>query len=397
MVSEECNLLVGQDVQTYISSQVGQSISKLALKKNPFPNLDWILILQQIEAKTKAINKLPTWFNTDKIIYPSKISIEQTSSEQTAKYKASLFSGENLIDLTGGFGVDTYFFSKQFKKVVHCEHDVKLSNRVEHNFEQLKITNVICISGESEHILDDLKTYFEYIYIDPSRRNDLKGKVFLLRDCEPNVPKQLDFYYKFSSKIIIKTAPLLDITAGLQELKNVATIHIVAVENEVKELLWEIHQDFNGILKIKTVNLSKKGIEKFDFELNETCNLNIFSEPLSYLYEPNAAIMKSGGFDQITNQYPILKLHQHSHLYTSENQIDFCGRIFKIEHKIDYSKIEMKLFLENKKANITTRNFPETVESIRKKWKIKDGGDLYCFFTTDLNNNKIVLLCKKLK
>lgn len=397
MALEDWKRLLNDDIQTFISQQVGQSISTLALQKNPFPALDWRQILQQIEAKTKSKEKLPTWFKTPKIIYPSKVSVEQTSSEITADYKASLIFGKTLIDLTGGFGVDAFYFAKHFEKVVHCEHEASLSKRVLHNYNHLQITNITCLSGESERILENLQTTFDWIYIDPSRRNESKGKVFLLRDCEPNVPELLNFYFQFSLRILIKTAPLLDLTAGLQELKNVAAIHIVAVENEVKELLWEIHHDFSGNPMIKTVNISKKGKEHFDFEMTKNKFEVTFSEPLTYLFEPNAAVMKSGGFSEIAKHYPVLKLHSQTHLYTSDKIVDFCGRIFEIQQKIDYSKTNMKRLLENQKANITTRNFPETVEHIRKKWKIKEGGDLYCFFATDLNNQKIVLLCKKIK
>ncbi|RZL45026.1 MAG: class I SAM-dependent methyltransferase, partial [Pedobacter sp.] len=230
--------------------------------------------------------------------------------------------------------------------------------------------------------------------IDPSRRSDAKGKVFMLKDCLPNVPELLDTYFSFSDKILIKTAPILDISAGLSELKNVKSIHIVAVENEVKELLWEIHESYTGSVSIKTINLSKQA-EVFDFTLDQNSNAT-FSFPKKYLYEPNSSIMKSGGFDTISHQFNIDKVHQHSHLYTSEEIIAFPGRVFEIANVLSYNKNSMKEFLENKKFNITTRNFPETVEAIRKKWKIKDGGNEYCFFTTDMNNDKIVLICTKI-
>lgn len=388
--------LLSEEIQLYINNNIDNSVSKLALQKNPFPELDWKEILNQIEAKTRAKDKLPTWFSTKNIIYPSKISVEQTSSEKTAFYKSKLISGEKIIDLTGGFGVDAFYFSKEFSKVIHCEHNQQLSEIVNHNFRELNVENCQCIAGESEEILKNLNQQFDWLYIDPSRRNDSKGKVFMLRDCEPNVPDLLDFYFNYSSKILIKTAPLLDLTAGLKELKNVSTIHIIALENEVKELLWEIHQGFEGILKIKTVNLTKNKEEKFEFNLGESLTEVTFNEPENFLYEPNAAIMKSGGFDEVAIQFNLKKLHPHSHLYTSDKKIEFCGRVFEIIDVFPYQKNEMKLHLENKKANITTRNFPETVENIRKKWKIKDGGNLYTFFTTDIKNNKIVLLCTKI-
>ena len=389
-------LILKHEIQAFINANVGKSISKLALQKNPFPEVNWITILNQIEAKTKAKDKLPNWFLTKNIIYPSKISIEQTSSEKTASYKASVVSGDSLIDLTGGFGVDDYYFSKKIKNVAHCEINLELSAVVKHNFEQLNVPNITCYAGDSLDSLNTLNTKWDWIYIDPSRRNDAKGKVFLLKDCLPNVPENLDFYFNNSDAILIKTAPLLDISAGLSELQHVKAIHIIAVENEVKELLWELHASFFGNTTIKTINLTKDKTDTFDFILNEDSKFPNFSLPQKYLYEPNSAIMKSGGFDEVGSFYNLNKLHKHSHLYTSADLISFPGRIFQIQNSFPYNKTEMKSFLENTQANITTRNFPDSVESIRKKWKIKDGGNLYCFFTTDENNDKIVLICTKI-
>lgn len=389
--------ILNPEIQTFIDSNIGANISHLALQKNPFPAMDWISILNQIEAKTKSKDKLPTWFTTNNIIYPSKISVEQTSSEKTAFYKSKIVSGESLIDLTGGFGIDDYYFAKKLNTVVHCEINSELSNSVQHNFEQLKVQNITCYIGDSSATLTKLNTKWDWIYIDPSRRNDAKGKVFMLKDCLPNVPENLDLFFKYSDNILIKTAPLLDISAGLLELQNVKTVHIVALENEVKELLWELKKNFIGKPTIKTVNITKENEETFEFILDNNPEISNFGLPENYLYEPNSAIMKSGGFDQIGTFYNLNKLHKHSHLYTNSSLILFPGRVFEIEKIIPYRKIEIKIFLENKQANITTRNFPETVESIRKKWKIKDGGNKYCFFTTDENDNKIVLICTKIK
>lgn len=387
--------LLTTDIQFFITQNIGKNASTLALQKNPFPTIDFKLILNQIEAKSKAKDKLPTWFATPNIIFPTKISVEQTSSETTALYKASLVSGTSLLDASGGFGIDDYYFSKKIKKVIHCELNSELSTIVSHNFNALQTNNVECITGDSTDILNKLNQQFDYIYIDPSRRNDQKGKVFMLNDCLPNVPVLQDFYFNFTSNILIKTAPLLDITSGLTELKNVKNIHIVAVDNEVKELLWEIEKNYVNPITIKTVNFSKKNTELFEFQLNNS-NFSIYSLPQKYLYEPNSAIMKSGGFNEVSSHYNLEKLHVNSHLYTSDNLIDFPGRIFEIIQTISYSKNEMKNILQGTKANITTRNFPDSVETIRKKWKINDGGNVYCFFTTDKNDNKIVLLCKKL-
>ncbi len=328
------------EIQEFITENIEVNVNQLALQKNQFPDFDWAFILTQISAKQKAKTKLPTWFNTKNIVYPSKISVEQTSSERTAEYKSQLVSGESLIDLSGGFGIDDFYFAKKVNQVIHCEINEELSAIVEHNFEQLKVSNIQCFSGDSYDALKSRNATFDWIYIDPSRRNEAKGKVFMLKDCLPNVPENLDFYFGFAPNIMIKTAPLLDITAGLLELKNVNAIHIVALENEVKELLWILEKDYSQSVKIITVNLLRNKTEEFSFELN-TVNTPSFALPKKYLYEPNAAIMKSGGFDVVSSQFGLDKLHQHSHLYTSEALIDFPGRSFTIEKVIGYTKNEM--------------------------------------------------------
>lgn len=389
------NEILRPEIQQFIIENTFVEISKLALQKKVFSNVDYKSILNQIEARAKSKTKLPSWFITQNIVYPSKVSVEQTSSEITAKYKSQVITGESIIDLTGGFGVDCFYFSKSFKKLVHCELNSDLSEIVSHNFKELKVSNCIFIDGDSTEILKKVNQKFDWIFIDPSRRNEVKGKVFMLKDCMPNVPDLQDFYFNYSDKILIKTAPFLDISAGLLELKKVKNIHIIAVENEVKELLWEIDKNFIGELEIKTINITKTKNEYFNFKWNSTANCSLNS-PQKYVYEPNAAIMKSGGFDEVGLQFNLKKLHKFSHLYTGNELIDFCGRVFEIEKTINYSKSDMKTNLENKKMNITTRNFPDSVENIRKKWKISEGGNQYCFFTTDKNDNKIALICKKI-
>ena len=329
------------------------------------------------------------------IIFPEKISIEQTSSEITAKYKASLVSGKNLIDCTGGFGVDDYYFAKQFKKIIHCEISSELSSIVQHNYKQLHSENISCVNGNSTTVLKDLNQKFNCIYIDPSRRNDAKGKVFMLADCLPNVVELQSFYEDYADTILIKTAPILDITAGLNELKNVTKIHIVAVENEVKELLWEIKKGNTKNIKIIAVNIEKEipSTTKIDLSKNYQAT---FSLPKKFLYEPNASLLKSGYFDAISELFAVEKLQQHSHLYTSNESKEFQGRKFKIIQEINFQKKDLKQYIQNQKMNVSTRNFPLKPEEIKKKFKIQDGGDIYAFFTTNLNNEKIVLLCSKI-
>lgn len=387
--------LLSAEIQEYIHNSLPVNISKLALSKNPFPEVDWKEIINQIVSKNKSQHKLPTWFNTDNIYYPPSISIEQTSSEITAKYKSELISGTSLIDLTGGFGVDDYYFSKKFERVIHCERNVSLSEMVQHNYGVLNVTNITCLAQNSTDVLMQSDRTFDWIYIDPSRRSDVKGKVFLLKDCLPNVPENLKLYFPKSNSILIKTAPILDITAGCMELENIKAIHIVAIENEVKEILWLLEKGYNDEIELNAVNIQKEKTDCTTFILGEHSPAR-FSLPQEFLYEPNAPLLKSGGVDYLCDALHISKLHPHSHLFTHIELIDFPGRRFIINDVIPFKKENLKKHLEGKKMNITTRNFPLTVEEIRKKYKIADGGTVYAFFTTNINNEKIVLICTKL-
>ncbi len=387
------------EVQEYIFDQSETTIdlTKLILSGSPFPNISVQAIAQQIQGRLKAKQKLTVWYQTKGIYYPPTLNLEQTSSEITARYKSNLISGEHLVDLTGGFGIDDYFFSNHFSKVTHCELNEELSLIVKHNLTVLKIDNIVPITGNGLDILKHQKNV-DWIYIDPSRRHESKGKVFFLEDCLPNVPEQLNYLYQHSQQILIKTSPLLDISAGLQSLNGVKEIHCVAVNNEVKELLWVLDKNFLGSPIIKTINLnSKSHSQEFSFNLvDEHTDSTTYNLPNAYLYEPNAAIMKSGGFNTLTTHFNVDKLHPNSHLYTSSQIIDnFPGRSFIIENSIPYQKSALKK-LGIIKANITTRNFPETVIQLRKKFKIKDGGDIYIFFTTNCESQKTILICKKI-
>ena len=203
------------EVQEFIEQKKQESIEKIAFQKNPFPELNWSFILQQIEGKQKTIQKLPTWYQTKNIVFPPKLNIEQTSSEVTAQYKASLVSGQSLIDLTGGFGVDVLFFAKKIENVHHCEMNKELSEMVAHNLKMFQVQNVTCHQGDSKELLEELDQKWDCMYIDPSRRSDAKGKVFMLSDCTPNVKDLLHFYWQYSPHIIIKTPSILDIPDGI--------------------------------------------------------------------------------------------------------------------------------------------------------------------------------------
>ena len=386
--------ILNTKVQDFINTNLKSDITKLVLKGSSFEHISIQEIAEQISAKLKCEKKLPIWYSSENIYFPNRLNIEQTSSEITAKYKANLISGESLIDITGGFGVDAYFFSQQVKNVIHCEINEELSTIVSHNLTSLKTENICTHIGNGIDYLNKTKSIFDWIYTDPSRRNDAKGKVFLLEDCLPNIPENLDFLFEKTDNILTKVSPILDISSAINELKFVKEIHIVAVNNEVKELLFLLEKNYNNDVQIRTINFDKKENQIFNFNLYEDQSAT-FHEPKKYLFEPNSAILKAGGFNNISQQLHIDKLHQHSHLYTSNELLNFPGRIFEIKHCISYDRKQLKKLIPSKKANITTRNFPESVAQIRKKTKLKDGGNQYLFFTTDVNNKHIVLICEK--
>lgn len=390
--------ILNAEVQQFILHNEKVDISKLILSNSTFEKVTIKEIAEQIEAKKKCEKKLPKWYTQKNIYYPNKLNIEQSSSEITAIYKASLLNGENLIDITGGFGVDTYYFSQKNKEVVYCEMDKRLAEIATHNFCQLKASNISAFNTDGIDYLKNTLQKFTFIYADPSRRSEVKNRVFLLEDSKPNVLSNLDLFFKKSNFVLLKLAPLLDLKSTLRQLKFTKEVHVVSVHNEVKELLFLLEKNYHSEVNIKTINFTKKDIEKCSFKVDDNCFFANYSYPKNYLYEPNVAILKSGAFNQVAAKFNVDKLHKHSHLYTSNGLVEnFRGRIFKIIKVLNYHKKELKKELPTNKANITVRNFPESVAQIRKKTKLKDGGENYLFFTTLVKNEKKIILCKKIE
>lgn len=392
------NLAILQpEIQQFINDHLKDDPTKLLLKHKTISGIPFAEIMEQMQAKARCEKKLPTWFSTEHIYYPNKLNIEQTSSEKTAEYKANIVQGNSLIDLTGGFGVDCYAFAKKLGKVTHCEISPQLSEIVNHNYKILNLENIETVAQDGIEFLQQHHKKYDCIYVDPSRRNDIKGKVFLLEDCLPDVVSHQETLWKHANTILIKTSPLLDLTNGLRALQHVKEIHVVAVQNEVKELLWLMDKNSNtDSVAIKTVNLTNKETESFNFQLSEEKQLEAnYGLPKKYVYEPNAAIMKAGGFSSVANSFSLEKLHPHSHLYTANELIDFPGRRFEVQKIVPFNKKVFKKELHLSKANITTRNFPVSVAEIRKKLTLSDGGRDYLFATTLVSKNKAILHCLK--
>lgn len=386
--------LLQPEVRAYLQEHEHTPLHAFILKGSPFIDITVQELAQQLEGKRKAKGKLPRWHNTDGILFPPKLNMEQTSSEATANYKASIMQGTTLADGTGGFGIDAYHFAQTNKQVTHIEMDGSLSRLAQSNAEVLKQENIEFIVDDSMHYFETCDTRFDTIFLDPGRRTDSKGKVFMLKDCLPNVPLYKNLLLSKCNTLWIKTSPILDIAAGIEELRSVTEIHIVAVKNEVKELLWKLTSQRCKDIKFTVVSLQSSD-PVVSFSHSDALNAQaVIETPQKYLYEPNSALMKSGAFNWVSTYFNVSKLHEHSHLYTSEELISFAGRRFVIEQIVPYSKrIAKELGIT--KANITTRNFPMQVDAIRKKLKIKDGGDVYLFFTTLDDGKKVVISTKK--
>lgn len=366
--------------------EIALQLSKTALDKD--------FVLSQINGFQKAKNKLPEFYNTQSIIYPPKLSIEQCSSEKTGIYKSNLIKGDSLIDLTGGFGIDSFYFSKQFKQVTYVEQNKELFNVVRGNFKNLKANNIELLNCSAEDFLETTSKKVDVVYIDPSRRNK-NQRVFKLNECVPNIIELASEIFNISDKILVKTSPLLDIKQSLIDLKYVSTVWVISVDNDCKEVLYLLEMDAKPEAQIHTINLSKQD-QHFSFGYEqEQSSRSPYYDPQYYLYEPNVSILKAGAFNSISEKYNLNKLAPNTHLYTSETLIEnFPGRNFKVEQVLPYSpKYFKKLGIT--KANVSCRNFKDKPEEVKKKLKIKDGGETYLFATTDSQGKPILIFCVK--
>ncbi len=381
-------------VQDFLKEYGSKEPLDLAFKKQLFEHVTNKELIDQLIAKRKCKKKLPSWYKQSCIYYPAPLSIEQTSSEITATYKANLIGGTSAVDITGGFGVDAFFIAKKVDRLTHCERQVELSKIAAHNFEQLKANNIKCIATDGIQHLKETTAHFDWIYVDPARRDDNQQKVFFLSDCTPNIPDNISFLFDKADNILVKTSPLLDLSMGLKELPHVREIHIVAVKNEVKELLWVLHKKETKTIRLTAINLATdQPTFKTTFPFPEV-SID-YSDPLQYLFEPNAAILKSGAFKTIADTFGLKKLQRHTHLYTTNTKINFPGRIFKVVTVHPFNKKKVKSFFKGTKANISCRNFPESPDTIKKTMGIKDGGKTYLFFTTTQADRKVVIECIK--
>lgn len=411
-----------------ILAHLQDQVADLALHRNRFAELtdeEWLFFLQQIEGYQRTKDKLPTFAALNTQLspltspwwYPVRLSCEQCSSEATAQYKAQLVVGQrHLIDLTGGAGVDTFFMGEQMETVDYVERDAELCRLARHNLpDKVRVHNKTAeaILFDANANVNENCTSDTIIYIDPARRDKNGGKVFQIEDCTPNVVELLPQMRQIADTILIKFSPMLDITAALHSLTGSWQVHVVAVKNEVKEVIFngacghsvnknvDVDEDANYTPIIHAVDLE----EGWQFEFTQEEENNAISQlanyPISqgYIYEPNAAILKAGAYKLVGARYGLNKLDTNTHLYHSEQFVqDFPGRIFKIADgtRTVHTPYSIREHSERSKFNVLTRNYVMGAEELKKKLKVQDGGTQFIIGARH-NGKPIMLLCDRIK
>ena len=376
--------ILNKEVQNYINANLETDLQSLLLKKSPFSEVSLQEMVQQIKGKKVAHRKFP-FLLKENIVFPPNLNLEQASSQSTAEFKAENLNGKKFLDLTCGFGIDAYFLSRNFEEITLVEKNPELLDLVKHNWKILN-KKATFVNENLEHFLAKNSESFDVIYLDPARRDSEKNKKFLLEDLSPNLLEIQDQLLEISSQIIIKLSPLIDISYLISVLKNVAKIQIIAVRNEVKELIVFLEKARKGDdVEISCINLESDDAEfAFQFKEEKTA-VSAFSEPQQFLYIPNNAVLKSGAFNLISQFFNGKKLHPNTHFYTSDKRIErFPGRVLEI------NMIDSKHIRKGEKYNIISKNYPLSPDEIKKKYKILDGGNCYLIFT-QTQNRKIIL------
>lgn len=394
------------DLQTenYIKNHLNDDVIQLALN-NKQSDINLQYALQQIKGYQVIKRKVPAWTSFDGLLYPTHLSLEQCSSESTARFKAEeickLFNDKKFcfVDLTCGLGVDAYFISQNAGQAVLIEKESELAEITRNNFIVFN-RNVTVLNCESEEFLKSNTSHYDVIYIDPARRGTKGEKVVLLEDCNPNLLQLLPDLKKITKFLAVKLSPMFDIKQLISKLSGIKDIYSIGVNNECKEIF--LIMDFKTqVPDINAINISETNgeISRLRSTVEEE-DVNVLSYPETlgkYLYEPFASFLKSGLYKTIANRYCVDKIHINSHIYTSNKFIeDFPGRKFEIVETKGFNKREAKDFFEKyDKANITTRNFPMTADELRNRYKVKNGGENYVFATTIHPSTKVLISCKK--
>lgn len=388
----------------FIDSHRGDDVRTLALQAKKYPAVDMAEAVVQIAGYQIAEKKVPLWAQTAGIRYPQHLSMEQCSSEVTARYKASLVSGDTLTDLTAGWGVDCSFLARNFRCADYVERQETLCRIAAHNFPLLGLPHVRVHCADAVEYLQSMEPV-DCLFLDPARRDSHGGKTVAIAECEPDVCRLEPLLVEKGKTVMIKLSPMLDMASALRDLQYVRRIHVVSVNNECKELIILLRKAPDeeeaaaGEVIIsceQVVNNSVHQHFQFTFSEEKSAGCPLAESVGNYLYEPGAALLKAGPYRLLATRYGVEKLHPNSHLYTSSGLVDFPGRRFRVTAVSGFGKKDLKVLLEGvEKANLTVRNFPSSVAELRKKLKLKEGGDTYLFATTLASGEKVLIRGEK--
>ena len=387
-----------------------RDIRQLALQANRFPDVDMPYALDQIQGWQIARRKLPKWAACDGVIFPPHLSMEQCSSEPTAQYKLNLATewaervghASSMTDLTGGFGVDFSFTSCAFAAATYVERNEQLCHIVEHNLPLLGLNNATVVCADAVEYLSTVEPQ-TMLFLDPARRDEHGAKTVMLADCTPDVVQLLPKLLEKSRFTMLKLSPMLDWHKAVDDLQGaVREVHIVSVGGECKELLLVLSTVVESELKVYCADLSTASDSSSLFVYTPgssapVANSKLKTQNSKFVHEPNASIMKAGCFDELAAAYGVSPVSRNSHLFLSDEPVEgFPGRSFVVERVTTMNKGELRKALVGiEKANIATRNFPLTVAELRKRLKIKDGGDVYIFATTTAEGEHLLLISRK--
>jgi hypothetical protein len=356
--------------------------------------------IHQLKSLKKNAKKWPFLLQYPEIILPPGLNQEQSSSELTARYKAALFDGQRFCDLTTGMGMDAYWIGRNFKEVVLCEPNAELAAITSHNMAVLGLEQArLFAEWHAEEWLQDADEEMDLIYLDPSRRNQQGSKTFFIEDYEPRLNEIWPMLLKYGKRIMFKTSPLLDIHRCLQMLKPIHEVHIISVENECRELVFVHERGLESETQFIAAHHHQGQWTRSAFTPTAEENAELeYSIPLTFIYEPNASLLKAGAFKWTAAHFGLKKLHPHTHLYTAETFVShFQGRIFRCLQICKIESKALKEFLPEMKGNLSMRNFPGRTEDLRKKLGIKDGGHHYLFACTLQQEEKRLLICTKVE
>lgn len=400
MSTDILNALSRPDIRDFIRDHAEDDVAILALKKPPGHDWPYREVLEQIRARQKAGGKLAAWMDIPGFIFPGPDTIEQASSLAAARYKAGLVKVKSFIDLTGGAGADSWAFAGKRATGIVIERDRESAARLAHNFALTHPGKVQVIENAAEYVLADLPPA-DLILIDPQRRDSTKRGIFRLEDGSPSVMELLPLLQEKTRYVLLKTAPFLDIAQTLEALPAVRQVHVVEHEGDCKEVLYLL--DFKNaaetppVITAARIDAQGAALHSLSFTAAEEEDAPLrIAEPGKYLYEPSPAFLKSGAFKLLASRYPVFKLGRHTHLYTSKKVCPaFPGRAFKIIEALPVRKDAMKKAIPGLKAHLAVRNFPMSVEDLRKKLALKDGGEDYLFACTLENGRKTILRARK--